>query len=123
MPYTLRPGADAQAIADVLDSIEREAADAGLAPATVDRVVLVAGELLSNAVEHGDVGASVRWHSDGRLEVEGQGGPWRSTLQHAALPSTEVTRGRGLFLIRSLADGVAVGTRSLTATFIQRSDE
>ena len=125
MPYTLPPGADVQALADVLDGLEGDALRSGLSQATVDRVVLVAGELLSNALEHGGGRVSIWWHPEGggRLEVQGRGGPWRADLMRAALPGAEATRGRGLFLVRSLGDGVSVGLESVSVSFERRPDE
>ena len=126
--YTLAPGADARAVAAVLDGVEREAREAGVPPATVDRVVLVAGEAVANAVEHGEGVVTVRWvpaGSGGRLVVsEGGRGPGIGAVHDACLPeSAEATRGRGLFLIQQLSDRVDIGPDGLGVWFTRRTGE
>jgi anti-sigma regulatory factor (Ser/Thr protein kinase) len=126
--YTLAPGADARAVAAVLDGVEREAREGGTPPSTVDRVVLVAGEAVANAVEHGAGEVTVQWipaGSGGRLLVsEGGRGPGLDAVQGARLPeSTGATRGRGLFLIQQLSDRVDVGPDGLGVWFSRRSGE
>lgn len=125
---TLARGADAGAIAAVLDLVERAARASGLAPRTVDRVVLVAGEALSNAVEHGDGEVTVEWvpaGSGGRLRVaQGSGGPGAGSISAARLPDeATATRGRGLYLIQQLADRVEAAPDALTIWFEGREGE
>ena len=96
----------------------------------VDRVVLVVGEVLANAIEHGG--------SDPRrlmgVEVGGSGAAVELEIREASdavqpawfdeacLPHDVLaTGGRGLFLVRSLADGIeAGGARGLRFTFSPR---
>ena len=125
--HTLAPGADARAVAAVLDAVERDAQEAGLPAATVDRVVLVAGEAVANAVEHGAGPVTVGWESDGTsglLRVEGGGGPGSKEVWDARLPDVwTATRGRGLFLIAQLADRIDADGGSLDVWFRTRAGE
>jgi len=88
----------------------------GLSDDLVDRVTLAAGEAVGNAVEHGSDQDPKRefrvsWESadDGYwLRVEDDGpGLDPALLEAAGLPDDPLsTRGRGLFLMRALADEV-----------------
>ena len=100
------PGASDALVAAVLDRLEAVARGAGLPPGTVDRIVLVAGEIIANALEHTDDGATVA------LDATPTGATLRVTggdMPPAPLPPAEATSGRGLFLIHALSDGVAGG--------------
>jgi anti-sigma regulatory factor (Ser/Thr protein kinase) len=80
----------------------------------LDGLLLVASELCSNAVRHatGEPG-SVKleaWTDEGAvyIEVSDDGGSlvWPSTATNDELPDPEAEQGRGLFLVRQLADEV-----------------
>lgn len=98
---------------DALEFIER--AVVGCAEDLMDRAILVAGEVLANAVEHRGDDATLRVHV-GVNRTEHQlvltiREPVRSVAEEsigaATLPDDPLaTSGRGLFLIRTLADEV-----------------
>lgn len=115
--YTISPGADTRAVAAVLDRVEREATACGLPPQTVDRVALIAGEAVANAVEHGGGRVTVEWEptsSGGILRISGGGGPGLEEIGQARLPpSLTATRGRGLYLIQQLADRIELAPEGL----------
>jgi serine/threonine-protein kinase RsbW len=83
-------------------------------PDALDGLLLIASELCSNAVRHATPGpGAVTLHacvdSDGVvLEVTDNGGELDlPTLEHPALPDPEAEQGRGLFLVRELADSIS----------------
>lgn len=124
--YILAPGADGGFIADVLDRLEREVSQSALPAATVDRVVLVAGELASNAAEHGSETVRLWWLS--RPESGGgdlclSPGPDPLAIRTAGLPGVDAVRGRGLFLVRTLGDGLANDSDTLHVQFHRRVGE
>lgn len=122
--HTLAPGADSGSIAAVLDRLEREVSQSALPAATIDRIVLVAGELASNAAEHGSEMARLWWSSraeGGDLCVSP--GPDPSAVQRAALPETDAVGGRGLFLVRTLGDGVDADAETVRIRFQRRVGE
>ena len=124
--FVLASDADSDALARVLDGIEAAAGGGGLPAETVDRVVLVAGELLSNAVEHGTEPVTAWWEATpdgGRLVLSGGGRPVAGWILGAALPDADATRGRGLFLVRELTDGLEDTQGNLAVTFSARKIE
>lgn len=103
----------------------------GLGEAEVDNLLLVADELLSNAVDHGGGGAALD-ESDLQSQVtmqlvlvlrdggwvldvadEGRGDPDEvdALLHPAGLPDLEDERGRGFFLISGLCQSLTVRRR------------
>jgi serine/threonine-protein kinase RsbW len=112
------------------EALVREAA---LPPPTGDRLVLAMGEAITNAIRHGNALDPSRhvelvWSGDGsgvwvHVEDEGEGvDPVR--LARAALPADPTqTNGRGLFLIRTLADRVEVEGACLRMWFTPRPEE
>jgi anti-sigma regulatory factor (Ser/Thr protein kinase) len=100
----------------------------GVPPAEVETLELVAGELLSNAVDHGGGGAAMeeedlaervrmtlrakiaggRWE----LAVDDQGGGEPAHVERLLRPERppelDDERGRGLYLVATLADDVVV---------------
>ena len=118
-------------IAEALTFVESETRQlGGVDPSLVDRVVLVAGEVLANAVEHGTVepGRRVRVAVGGTasavtLTIHGASdGIELHRFDDARLPRDVLaTDGRGLFLVRSLADAIeAEGAGGLTFRFSPR---
>lgn len=121
--FALAHDADSGALAAVLDAVEAAAQASGLRRGTVDRVVLVAGELLSNAVEHGSGDVAVWWQdtpTGGRLVVSGGGQPGADRVNAATHPDTLSTRGRGLAIVRELADEITSERGSISASFSAR---
>jgi anti-sigma regulatory factor (Ser/Thr protein kinase) len=99
----------------------------GVAGRELDNLLLVASELLANAVDHGSAGAVDRLrrvgprmrlslavaHGAWRLEVTDEGGGDPDALRARLLaehpPDLEDERGRGLFLVSRMVDEVSVG--------------
>ena len=104
---------------DALNYVERAAAVGD--PEIRDRLVLVAGEVLANAVEHGgehpDLDIVVQVDGDDhQLDLiirEPQGSVETTSLDQSALPDDLLAEsGRGLFLIRTLSDAIAAESQS-----------
>ena len=119
-------------MSDALTFVESEVRRLGaVEDQVVDRVVLVAGEVLANAVEHGGSDS----HQLVRVDVTGSAASvelaiWEGPdavsphrFEEAHLPRDVLaTEGRGLFLIRSLSDAIeSEDTRGLRFTFSPRS--
>ena len=114
------------AVAAAADFVEAEAERAGWSAADVTRVVLAACEAVSNAVEHGPADGAVRVRCTSgpdalRLDVaDGGGGPRAARLAAAALPSGPLAPGgRGLYIMRTVADEVSVADGVLTLQFVR----
>lgn len=118
----LVPGADAAAQATILSRIEADLQQAGVVDELADRVMIVAGELLANAAEHGATSTRLCWTVlQDRVEIAVEGaGPRAGAVRAAPLPESAATRGRGLFLIASLADSLHDAPRGLVATLTTR---
>ena len=86
---------------------------AGVGESVADRVRIAAGELLGNAVAHGPGSPFwLEWIPDaegGELRIVGGGAVAAEAFQQAKLPATESTRGRGLYIVRAVADTLTVG--------------
>lgn len=91
------------------------------APELADRVALAAAEAVDNVVAHGT--------PPGRLTIRRENGAWvldvveagagppGEAVERAALPETESTTGRGLYLLHRLADRVERRAGHLRLTF------
>ncbi len=104
--FILAPGADAAVAVAAQSDLERDLAL--VAGDLADSVLLVVGEITANALEHGTGEVTVTWSvTEGavRLDVLGPG-PDTVQIRAATLPPDEATRGRGLFLIQTLATTV-----------------
>ncbi len=102
-----------EAVATAVAFVESEAARAGWGVADVTRAVLAVSEAVGNAVEHGGGDLRVRCDATGDTLVldvtDGGAGPPRGTLETASLPADELARGgRGLFIMKTVADSVHV---------------
>jgi len=115
----------------------------GLADEEIERLMLVASELLANAVDHGggeaamteeDLTSDVRMllrlevmEGGWRLEVEDAGGgdaaEAADLVARSAAPDLEDERGRGLFLVREMVSelGVRAGEFGLIFFAIKRT--
>lgn len=98
----------------------------GIAGRELDHLVLVASELIGNAVDHGGGEAAMDAgqhemrmklalevsQSDWRLSVSDQGGGepevLRELIEPEGLPDLEDERGRGFFLIQEMVDSITV---------------
>ncbi len=101
------PDALAAALADVRTLAERS----GFGDRAADAALAVA-ELVANAREHGSPPVRVDAWVDGRLvvEVHDAGGGFEARpVWGAHPPAPNGTRGRGLWIVRQLADLVEVG--------------
>lgn len=104
---------DRDAITGVRHDIAGHASAAGLGGIRLDGFVLAVNEIMTNAVRHGGGhGLVTLWRTVGGLRCEvsdhGTGEPAR--FNGHALPPTEATGGRGLWLARHLCDSFAVET-------------
>lgn len=128
--FTSTPDAAVEASAFVL-----EAADAfGLSEDLAQQLLLVVGEAVANAAHHGNAldpsrQVVVECSAEGsevRLCVEDEGeGLSDERLEHAALPDDLMqTRGRGLFIMKTLADRVWTeeGGRRLCMAFVRETE-
>jgi anti-sigma regulatory factor (Ser/Thr protein kinase) len=93
-------------------AVAEHAPRVGLTDDRVDELVVIAHELASNAVRHGGGGGRLRlWSSLGRAFCQvsdsgpGMTDPARAGLEQAPLYATD---GRGLWIVRQLADEVDV---------------
>ena len=131
MPSLALPSVPAS-VSLALDAAESAARGAGLSEEVQARVGLAVAEAVANAIEHGNEGvASRRVHvavtPEARVllvEVSDEGdGVRASHIEDAELPLDPLqTGGRGLYLIRELADGVEVDGASIRLRFTERSD-
>ena len=105
-----------EAVASAVRFAEERAQACGLPDEALDRIALAVGEAAGNAVEHGNQEDAalvmyVSCEADGTgcwVRVEDQGtGLDPALMEDAELPDDPLsTSGRGLFLIRMLADDV-----------------
>ena len=106
------PDATVEASAFVLEAAQ----DFGVADSIQESLLLVIGEAVANATEHGnslDAEQQVRVEcvlSDNKLQLyveDGGSGVPAERLEHAALPSDPLqTSGRGLYIMKSLSDAI-----------------
>ena len=120
--FTIAPGADATAVATAQSDLERDLD--GVSRELSDRVLIVVGEITANAVEHGTGDVAVSWSvasGSVRLDVSGPG-PDVLQIRAATLPPADALRGRGLFLIRTLATSVESAESGLCIRFESDTD-
>ncbi|MGY1605193.1 SpoIIE family protein phosphatase [Geodermatophilus sp. SYSU D00815] len=109
-PLEDRLPADPARLARVRRAVQAWADEAGLPEETTEDLQLALGEAVANAVEHayrgttpGECAYRLAWTADGAVAVDVEDfGAWR------AIPEDPGFRGRGLLLIRRLAEGVVV---------------
>ncbi|MDQ2993214.1 MAG: SpoIIE family protein phosphatase, partial [Candidatus Eremiobacteraeota bacterium] len=97
------------AAAIVRGSVRRRLAGSEASVETKERILAAVGEAVANAIEHGRTGGTFEMQTDmsgDALHVEVRNeGPWREYLRNEE-------RGRGLPIMQSLADGVAITSTS-----------
>lgn len=108
-PQTMHWSSFPGAAAIARGSIRRQLDRSGATPETSERVLAAVGEAVANAIEHGRVGGAFQVQTDRRgdtlhVEVRNEG-PWREYLRNDE-------RGRGLPIMQSSADGVAITSTS-----------
>jgi serine/threonine-protein kinase RsbW len=120
-----------EAVADAVHAVEEVMRADGLSEDVIDRVTLATGEAAGNAVEHGCESDAERFfevswqraHDGYWLRIEDDGtGLDEDLLERAALPDDPLsTSGRGLYLIRALADEVRLeaGGRRIALRFAE----
>lgn len=101
------PGAAAIARA----SVRRRLAETGASLETSERILSAVGEAVANAIEHGRAGGTFEVQTDRTedtlyVDVRNEG-PWREYLRNEE-------RGRGLPIMQSFADGVAITSTSVS---------
>jgi anti-sigma regulatory factor (Ser/Thr protein kinase) len=93
-------------------AVAAHASDLGAAGDALSHLLIIAGELAGNAVRHGGGKGTLRLWRDGGLlycEVRDDGpGLVDVDSAGAAPPPPEASSGRGLWIVRQLADGVVV---------------
>lgn len=112
--------ATAASAAIVRRQIADELMTTGIAPALVEDAVLIASELVTNAVQHAETLPAgdliVAWEADRHgvvIRVTDGGGSERPHVRH---PGPRETSGRGLALVEAMASrwGVITGARGTT---------
>jgi anti-sigma regulatory factor (Ser/Thr protein kinase) len=111
--FTLDPGADMHSVSSGLAALERSLTE--VSHPLTDRVMIVAGEIAANASEHGLAPLGIQWTITPQmvtLDLSGSG-PDAQKIAYSELPGPEATRGRGLYLIRTLASSIEDGPEGL----------
>jgi serine/threonine-protein kinase RsbW len=120
-------GNTAESLPAAITFVEMALADLVAPEEVIERALLAVSEAIANAIEHGNRGEDTRsfW-----VGVRKNGAMWQirvrdegqaiaaADFQRAHLPRNPLqTHGRGLFIIRELADDVAVRTGALDMMF------
>ena len=108
--FRAKIGADPAEIGEVRGAVRALADGSGFAERDND-IILALDELLANAQEHGRPPIEVNAWSDGRLVIEvtdsGGGFDYQEVLASHP-PAVDLTRGRGLWIVRQLSDTLRV---------------
>lgn len=117
-------------VSEAVRVAESIATEAGLSEEALMRVSLAVSEAVANAIEHGnrfDAHKDVRLHFDATrsqisVAVQDQGeGLLPGLIEAAALPDDPLdVGGRGLYLIRELADRVDIDGQVVSMVFRER---
>ena len=115
---------DRDSLVSLRSAVAAHASSLGLPDERVEHVVLVAYELASNAVRHGGGRGRLRLVADDGLvgcTVTDQGGGFRDAA-HAGLvrPEPTASGGRGLWLVRCIADTVDISSDETGTTAVAR---
>jgi anti-sigma regulatory factor (Ser/Thr protein kinase) len=114
---------DADGLYALRAALAAHASRLGAAPAVLDRLLIVAGELATNAVRHGGGSGRLRlWHtgSELRCQITDQGPGMIEPSAGAQLPGPLATSGRGMWICRQLCADLIIdsGDRGTTVTAI-----
>ncbi len=104
-------------------TVAAHASGLGAGPVLVEKVLIVAGELATNAIRHGGGSGRLRlWREDARLhlEISDRGPGLADPTAGSRQPDQMATEGRGLWICRQLATAlrVATGPRGTTVTAV-----
>jgi serine/threonine-protein kinase RsbT len=127
-PVSLDQTFDANGLIALRSAVAAHAAELGLVAPRRDELILLAHELASNAVVHGGGQGRLRlWAADIRIYCEvSDGGPGlpASLRTRGQQPPLGATGGRGLWLVRVLADDLDLrsGPSGSTITAMVLSD-
>jgi anti-sigma regulatory factor (Ser/Thr protein kinase) len=102
---------EAASLYAVRSSVAAHAAGLGAKPEVIDRVLIVASELSTNAIRHGGGRGRLRlWTADGHLycEVSDSGTGLADLDSGTERPDPRAPGGRGLWISRQLGDGFDV---------------
>lgn len=101
-------------------AVAAHASELGGSPMQVNHLVLIASELVTNAVAYAGGRGTIRlWRADSQLycEVSDQGpGIPNAQTQGLQQPPAAAQRGRGLWVARKLADSLEITTGTTGAT-------
>jgi len=104
---------EAPSLYAVRSSVAAHAAGLGATPEVMDRVLIVASELSTNAIRHGGGAGRVRlWATDGRIycEVSDTGSGLADLDSGTKRPDPRAPGGRGLWISRQLGDDFAISS-------------
>lgn len=106
-------------------ALAAHASDMDLARGQLERLIIVAGELASNAVRHGGGSGRLRLWRDGAVlhcEVSDRGPGLPDTTAGTVRPNPTAGSGRGMWICRQLSDAVVIseGQSGSTVTAIIR---
>jgi anti-sigma regulatory factor (Ser/Thr protein kinase) len=108
-------------------AVAAHASDLGLTRPQMERVIIVVGELATNAVRHGGGRGRLRlWRDQTLLRCQvGDHGPGMPDTVGAARPDPMAASGRGMWICRQLSDDlvVAAGPFGSTVTAVFRFDD
>lgn len=115
---------DRDSLVPLRNAVAAHASRLGLAAEQVEHLVLVAYELASNAVRHGGGHGRLRLIADDGMigcAVTDEGGGFRDPEQAGLLrPEPTASSGRGLWLVRCLADSVEISVDDVGTTAVAR---
>lgn len=114
---------DADRLYALRATLSAHASRLGAAPALIDRLLIVAGELATNAVRHGGGRGRLRlWPRDGSwyCQVSDEGPGFADPAAGHSWPDPTATGGRGMWICRQLSDNlvIATGDRGVTVTVV-----
>lgn len=115
---------DRDSLVPLRNAVAAHASRLGVAAEQVEYIVLVAYELASNAVRHGGGHGRLRLIADDGMigcAVTDEGGGFRDPEQAGLLrPEPTASSGRGLWLVRCLADSVEISVDDVGTTAVAR---
>lgn len=119
--YAVDQPFDADRLYSLRATLGAHASGLGVPPELVDRLLIVASELATNAVRHGGGKGRLRlWRADAGLycEVSDSGPGFADPAVGDRPPGASATGGRGMWICKQLCDEVVVsnGTHGATVT-------